>query len=205
LSPLQRICVFCGSSPGSHPEYLEAARSLGRELARRHIGLVYGGASVGMMGELARVALREGGQVTGVIPRELEQAEVALRELSDLRVVQSMHERKALMAGLADGFVALPGGFGTLEEFFEVVTWAQLGIHSKPCALLDVRGYFRTLLDFLDLAMAEQFIGAPTRSLVLVDRAARNLLDRMEAYRPPSIDKAARARELSGNQVNAEG
>ncbi len=137
---MKRVCVFCGSSPGARPEYLQAAIELGQALAGKNIGLVYGGAKVGMMGKIAESVLEKGGEVIGVIPKDLVEREVAFTGLADLRVVGSMHERKALMADLSDGFIALPGGLGTIEEFFEVVTWAQLGIHPKPCGLLNVRG-----------------------------------------------------------------
>jgi uncharacterized protein (TIGR00730 family) len=148
------------------------------------------------MGELAKSVLDSGGDVTGIIPRQLARAEVAFTELSDLRIVESMHARKAEMSQISDGFIALPGGMGTLEEFFEAVAWAQLGIHAKPCGLLDVRGYFEHLLAFLDRATADRFIGPATRSLVLVGRQPGELLDRMESYAPPRIDKAAWARGL---------
>ena len=194
---LRRICVFCGSSPGGSPEYVAVARQLGEVLASRDIGLVYDGARVGTMGELARSVLSCGGRVTGVIPRDLAKARVAFTELADLRIVATMHERKATMIDLADGFIALPGGLGTLEEFLEVVTWAQLGLHAKPCALLDELGYFDSLLTFLDRAVEERFISQPTRSLVLVHGQPETLLDQMERYEPPLIDKAAWARELS--------
>lgn len=139
---MKRICVFCGSSPGAKPEFVQAARQLGAILAQRKIGLVFGGGRVGMMGQLAQAALENGGEVIGVIPKELHERKVAFAGLSDLRVVGSMHERKALMAELADGFMALPGGLGTLEEIFEILTWAQLGMHHKPCGLLNVAQYY---------------------------------------------------------------
>jgi uncharacterized protein (TIGR00730 family) len=173
-----------------------AARQLGQELAQRNIGLVYGGASVGTMGELARSVLGSGGDVTGVIPRRLFAAEVAFTELADLRVVETMHERKAQMIQLADGFIALPGGMGTLEEFFEAVTWAQLGLHAKPCGLLDVRGYYEHLMAFLDRAERDRFIGPGTRSLVLYSQHPGALLEMMQRYVPPRINKAAWARGL---------
>ncbi len=135
---MKRICVFCGSSPGARLEYARAARELADLLIKRNIGLVYGGARVGIMGEIASAVLKQGGEVIGVIPQELVEKEVAFTELTDLRIVGSMHERKALMAELSDGFIALPGGLGTIEEFFEVLTWAQLGLHRKPCGLLNV-------------------------------------------------------------------
>src|ERR1043165_174167 len=148
MRPFRRVCVFCGSSPGARPEYRQAAEAMGRLLASRRIGLVYGGGNVGLMGLLADAALSAGGEVIGVIPRHLDAREVAHRGLPDLRVVASMHERKALMADLSDAFIALPGGLGTLEEMFEILTWAQLGLHRKPCGLLNVLGYFDRLLSF---------------------------------------------------------
>jgi uncharacterized protein (TIGR00730 family) len=181
------LCVFCGSSPGARPEYLAAAHALGRLLAERGIGVVYGGASVGLMGAVADAALAAGGHVTGVIPRVLEAREIAHPGLSDLRVVASMHERKALMSDLSDGFVALPGGLGTLEELFEVWTWAQLGMHAKPCAVLDVAGYYAPLLAFLDHGVRERFVRAPHRAMLLVDDEPARLLDRLAAYEPPTV------------------
>ena len=164
---MKQVCVFCGSSSGARPEYIRAARHLGRVLACRNLGLVYGGASVGIMGEIANAVLEEGGEVTGVIPRMLMEKEVAHTGVSDLRIVGSMHERKALMAELADGFIALPGGLGTFEEFFEVLTWEQLGMHQKPCGLLNVGQYYSKLVDFLDYAVFQQFIKAEHRSGVI--------------------------------------
>jgi uncharacterized protein (TIGR00730 family) len=190
---IQSICVFCGSSPGAREGYARAARELGRALARRSIRLVYGGGRVGLMGELARTVLEAGGAVTGVIPRQLADKELAFTQVSDLRVVGSMHERKALMAELADGFVALPGGWGTVEEFFEALTWAQLGIHRKPCGLIDVNGYYRALAAFLDHAVEEGFVGSEDRAMLLVDSDPERLLQRFEEYRPPPVDKAGRA------------
>jgi len=187
-SDMQRVCVFCGSSPGSRPEYVQAARQLGRALADREIGLVYGGASVGVMGEIANAVLEEGGSVTGVIPRSLVE-KVAHTGLADLRVVGSMHERKALMAQLADGFIALPGGLGTIEEFFEVVTWAQLGMHQKPCGLLNVCQYYDGLMDFLAHAVAQRFIKEAHRAMILMDENPDSLLNRFEVYRAPKVDK----------------
>jgi uncharacterized protein (TIGR00730 family) len=186
---LQRVCVFCGSSPGARPAYVEAARRVGTLLARRGIGLVYGGGRVGLMGAAADAALAEGGEVIGIIPRSLAEKEVAHQGLADLRVVSSMHERKALMSDLSDGFLALPGGFGTLEELFEVVTWAQIGIHSKPCALLNVAGYFDALLVFADHALSERFVRTEHRSLLLTGEDPDALIDRMASYRAPDIDK----------------
>jgi uncharacterized protein (TIGR00730 family) len=186
---MRSLCVFCGSSPGVRPEYAAAARQLGASLAHRGVRLVYGGAGLGLMGELANAALRAGGAVTGVIPEALLGREVAHTDLADLRIVPSMHERKALMADLADGFLAIPGGAGTLEEFFEVWTWAQLGIHRKPCGLLNVHGYFDGLLTFLDHAVAERFLRVEHRVMVLVDNDVDRLLERFAGYRGPTVSK----------------
>ncbi len=188
---MKRICVFCGSSPGARPEYRQAARQLAYTLASKQIGLVYGGGSVGVMGEIARTVLDEGGEVIGVIPKALAKKKVAFTELPDLRVVGSMHERKALMAELADGFIALPGGLGTIEEFFEVLTWAQLGIHSKPCGLLNVGQYYDKLISFLDHTVSEQFVEGAHRSMVLIAGSPEALLEQFETYQPPQVDKAA--------------
>lgn len=198
MNEIRRICVFCGSSPGTDPAYVAAACELGRTLAAQGIGLVYGGGNVGMMGELANAAVAAGGRVTGVIPKALMEREVALMELEDLRVVDSMHTRKALMADLSDGFIALPGGIGTLEEFIEVLTWAQLGLHEKPCALLNTAGYFNTLLQFLNEIAAAQFMADVQRQLVLTAEAPAALLDTMRAYTPPVFDKATWAKGLNG-------
>jgi len=190
MPPLKRICVFCGSSPGSSPEYARAASELGELLARRRIGLVFGGGGVGLMGRLAQAALEGGGEVIGVIPRFLHEKRVAFAGLSDLRLVGSMHERKALMAELADGFIALPGGLGTLEETFEALTWGQLGMHDKPCGLLDVAGFFTPLLRFLDQVCEQGFVGAAHRSMVLSAGSAGELLEKLERYVPVIADKA---------------
>ena len=184
---LRRVCVFCGSSDGVRSEYLEAAGRMGEALAGRGIGLVYGGAHVGLMGRVADACRTAGGEVTGVIPEHLVDAEVAHTGLDDLRIVGSMHERKALMADLSDGFVALPGGFGTLEEFCEVLTWSQLGLHPvpKPCGLLDVAGYFSPLVALFDRGVDEGFIRPVHRGLVLADRDVDALLDALAAWTPP--------------------
>lgn len=187
---MKRICVFCGSSPGVRPEYGRAARQVGALLAQRKIGLVFGGGRVGMMGQLARAALEHHGEVIGVIPRGLHERNVALSGLSDLRVVETMHERKALMAELADGFMALPGGLGTLEEIFEILTWGQLGLHRKPCGLLNVAGYFTPLLDFLDQVVAEGFVDDAHRSMILTAVDPETLLLRFADYEPSTADKA---------------
>lgn len=183
------VCVYCGSSAGRNPAYAEAARSLGRELVARDLGLVYGGAGVGIMGILADTVLELGGRVTGVIPEALVRKEVAHSRLTDLRVTSSMHERKMLMAELSDGFVALPGGVGTLEEIFEAWTWAQLGLHAKPCGFLNAAGYFDGLISFLDHAVSEQFVKAPLREMLVVSDDPADLLDRFAAYRAPNVPK----------------
>jgi uncharacterized protein (TIGR00730 family) len=187
---LKRICVFCGSSPGARPEYVQAARQLGALVAQRNIGLVFGGGRVGMMGQVAQAALENNGEVIGVIPRALHERNVALHGLSDLRVVGSMHERKAIMAELSDGFMALPGGLGTLDELFEILTWAQLGMHHKPCGLLNVAGYFTPLFSFLDRVVAEGFLDAAHRSLILSAEHPQDLLTQFETYKPSTADKA---------------
>ena len=186
---MQRLCVFSGSSPGRHPDYLRAAERLGGELAERGIGLVYGGASVGLMGALADAALAGGGEAVGVIPQALVDREIAHPGLSELHVVGSMHERKARMSELADGFVALPGGMGTLEELFEVYTWTQLGLLSKPLGLLDVRGYYAGLAAFLDHAVDERFVSAEHRTLLVVEDDPAALLAAFEQWRPPARSK----------------
>lgn len=181
-----RVCVFCGSSPGVRPAYAENARNLGRVLAERCIGLVYGGARVGTMGELADAALCAGGEVVGIIPQHMVDQEIAHDGVSELHVVADMHERKAGMAARADAFIALPGGAGTMEELFEVWTWAQLGLHDKPLGLLDVAGYFAPLRGFLDHMVTEGFLRAEYRDMVLFDDDAERLIDRIAEYEPPA-------------------
>jgi uncharacterized protein (TIGR00730 family) len=187
--PWVRLCIFCGSSPGARPEYSDATVELAQLLAGRGIGVVYGGASVGLMGLLADTALKAGGEVIGVIPEALERKEVSHRGLSDLRVVGSMHERKALMAELSEGFIALPGGSGTLEELFEVFTWTQLGLHRKPCALLNAAGYYDGLTAFLDHAVTERFMKAEHRAMLLCEDTPSAVLGALESYEPPVVDK----------------
>ncbi len=184
---MKRVCVFCGSSHGHDPRYRRAAEDLGRRLAEQGLGLVFGGGSVGLMGALADATLAGGGTAIGVIPHGLAAREIAHRGLTELRVVASMHERKAHMARLADAFIALPGGFGTLEELFEIVTWAQLGIHRKPIGLLNVAGYYDALIALLDHAVAEGFVSQENRGLVVVEREPAALLDRLATHQGPAV------------------
>jgi uncharacterized protein (TIGR00730 family) len=186
---LRRVCVFCGSSPGHDPAYADAAQAMGRLLAARGITLVYGGGRVGMMGAIAQAVLDAGGEVIGVIPEGLKRKELASEDLTELHVVGTMHERKQMMADLADAFVAMPGGFGTFEEFCEILTWAQLGLHGKPCGLLDVKGYYRGLLQLFDHAVREGFLKPEFRAFVLTHPEPAKLLDAMEAYRAPAVPK----------------
>jgi uncharacterized protein (TIGR00730 family) len=178
------VCVFCGSRVGSRPVYAEAARRLGAALAGRGLGLVYGGGAVGLMGVIADAALAAGGEVVGVIPRKLSSKEVAHAGLTELHVVGTMHERKALMADRADGFIALPGGYGTCDELFEIVTWAQLGLHQKPIGLLNVAGYFAPLLAWCDHMVAEGFLKPEYRELLLVADTAEAMVERVLTFRP---------------------
>jgi uncharacterized protein (TIGR00730 family) len=188
-SNFRRLCVFCGSSKGARENYIHAAQRLGRELAARGIELVYGGGNVGLMGVVADAVLAAGGRVTGVIPEQLMARELGHTGIQDLRVVKTMHERKSLMAELSDGFIALPGGIGTYEEFFEVLTWAQLGIHAKPCALLNVDGFYDPVLRLLDHAVEERFVRAAHRELIVVEAEAAALLDRMARHHAPHLHK----------------
>jgi uncharacterized protein (TIGR00730 family) len=188
---MRRIAVFCGSSPGKDPAYLAAAEALGRCLVERHIGLVYGGDRIGLMGAIARVVLEAGGEAIGVIPRFM--GDVAQSGLTELRVVETLHERKQTMADLAEGFVALPGGFGTLDEWFEVLTWAQLGQHSKPCGMLQVNGYYDQLLAMLKHAEDEGFIRPEYRRLILVESDPGRLLELMLRYRAPGLTRRSGA------------
>jgi uncharacterized protein (TIGR00730 family) len=183
---MQRICVFCGSNPGSDPAYMAAARDFGTLLVERDIELVFGGGRVGLMGAVADAVIGGGGAAIGVIPQALAEKEVAHEDLTQLYVVSSMHERKATMAKLSDAFVALPGGFGTLEEFCEVLTWAQLGLHSKPCGLLEVGGFWKPLTQFFDRCVAAGFVGAEERELVLLESDPATLLGRLEGFQPLS-------------------
>lgn len=196
---MKRICVFCGSSPGAGQDYVQVARSLGRALAERNITLVYGGASVGLMRQLANACLEAGGDAIGVIPRRLVEMELAHKQLAQLHVVETMHERKSLMAELADGFVALPGGLGTIEEFFEVLTWSQLGIHQKPCGLLNTCQYFDDLLNFLDRGVEQMFIETAHREMILIDESPANLLNKFATYQAPQTNKAAWVLQMNNN------
>ena len=183
---MKRIAVYCGSNKGARPEYAAAAQALGALLARERIELVYGGGSVGLMGLVADAALAHGGHVIGVIPQKLNLREIIHHGLPDLRIVKDMHERKALMAELADGFIALPGGYGTFEEFFEVLAWSQLGWHTKPFGLLDIAGFYSPLMKFLDHTREEGFIRPQHHALVLVESDVEKILQRMKDFRPPS-------------------
>ncbi len=186
---MKSVCVFCGSSPGVNGDYLKTARDLGQLLAMRGITTVYGGASVGVMGALADGALDAGGRVIGIIPESLVSRELAHKSLHELKVVGTMHQRKAMMNDLSDGFISLPGGIGTLEELFEVLSWAQIGIHRKPCGLLNAAGYYDRLLDFLDYAVSQGFVGPNQRELLLVEEDPEALLGLMESYQPPLHDR----------------
>ena len=186
---IRRVCVFCGSNPGNDPAFVEAAQELGRLFAREGIARVYGGGSVGLMGKLADAVLESGGEVIGVIPHALWAREVGHRGLTDLRIVDTMHERKAMMADLADAFVALPGGLGTLEEIFEIWTWAQLGLHQKPVGFLDVNGFYTPLMDFLDRAVRARFVRDEHRAIALLARDPEALLRRFDSWQPPRVQK----------------
>lgn len=183
---IKRLAVFCGSRAGASAVYKEGAIELGKELAKRNITLVYGGASVGIMGILADTVLQEGGKVIGVIPEILEQREISHLKLTELIIVKTMHERKAKMADLSDGFIALPGGPGTLEEFFEVFTWAQIGIHQKPCGLLNINGYYDPLLHLFDHMVEQQFLQEKHRSLAIMETTANQLLEQFSSFKPAS-------------------
>ena len=186
---MKNICVYCGSNPGRLPEYRDAARLLGYEMAGRGLGLVYGGASIGVMGAVADAVLERGGQAVGVIPYSLATKEVSHDGLDELIVVDSMHERKAKMAELSDGFIALPGGWGTIEEIFEMLTWAQLGFHEKPCGLLNVAAYYDPLFAFLENAIEQQFVKEAYRPMIMMDEVPAALLDRFDEYRAPKVKK----------------
>lgn len=186
---MKSITVFCGSNSGIRAEYADAAKNLARLLVERKIRLVYGGGNVGLMGIIADEVMKQGGKVIGIIPDSLDKREVGHRGITELRVVNSMHERKAAMAELADGFIAMPGGIGTFEEFFEILTWAQLGFHDKPCGILNVADYYDGLLALCDNAVTEGFLRPAHRQLILADSDAVNLLDKMTAFQPKPLEK----------------
>lgn len=185
----KNICVFCGSNAGKNPAFADAARDLGERIANRGMTLVYGGGNVGLMGAVADAALQQRGKVIGVIPHSLEQREVAHRELSELLVCRTMHDRKRMMAERSDAFIALPGGYGTLEEVFEVITWAQLGIHHNPCAFLNVAGFFDGLIQYLDHAVDMELLKPEYRRLLLIETDAGRLLDAIQSYESPIVEK----------------
>ena len=186
---MRRICVYCGSNPGRQPEYAAAAVELAGVLVRHELELVYGGADKGVMGIIADAVLEQGGKAHGVIPQMLMDKEIAHRGLTELHVVASMHARKTMMAALSDGFIAMPGGFGTLEEIIEMVTWGQLQFHDKPCGLLNTHGYFDQLLRFLDHAQEEGFVRTENRDMLLCDRAPVGLIQQFERYSAPHVEK----------------
>ena len=186
---MKRLCTYCGASSGRKPAYLAAAETLGNALATRGIGLVFGGGNTGMMGAVAQGAIRGGGETIGIIPHDLLKKETPYEGLTELVVVDSMHERKAMMAKLSDGFAALPGGLGTMEELFEVWTWAQLGFQRKPCALLNVEGYFDPLIRFLDSAVSEGFVEQQHRAMLIVENDAHALITKLESYVPPEVPR----------------
>jgi hypothetical protein len=186
---MKSITVFCGSSSGFRPEYAEAARELARLLVKQNIRLVYGGGRVGLMGIIADEVMKNGGEVIGIIPESLDKKEVAHRGITELRVVGSMHERKALMAEFADGFIAMPGGIGTFEEFFEILTWAQLGFHHKPCGLLNVKNYYNDLLKLCDNAVHQGFLRAEHRQLIIESADSQLLLEKMRRLKPVTLKK----------------
>jgi uncharacterized protein (TIGR00730 family) len=186
---MKRICVFCGSNRGVRSEYIDAAQWLGKILVKRNLSLVYGGGNVGLMGVIADAVLAEGGEVIGVIPQSLVDREVAHQNLTQMHIVNSMHERKALMADLSDGFIAMPGGMGTFDEFCEILTWAQLGIHQKPCGILNVENYFTHLLKMFDHAMDEGFLRDTHRDLVIEATTPETLLDLFDNYQPKPVAK----------------
>lgn len=186
---MKSITVFCGSNAGFRSEYAEAAKRLGVLLVANGIRLIYGGGKVGLMGVIADEVMRLGGEVIGIIPESLENKEVGHRAVTQLRVVDSMHERKALMADFADGFIAMPGGIGTFEEFFEILTWAQLGFHHKPCAILNVAGYYDGLLDLCDNAVTEGFLRREHRQIIIDDPDPERLLERMREFEPARVEK----------------
>lgn len=186
---MKSITVFCGSNVGARPDYAEAAKNLAANFVERNIRLIYGGGNVGLMGVIADEVMRLGGEVVGIIPDSLDRLEVGHRHITELKIVGSMHERKAMMAEMADGFIAMPGGIGTFEEFFEILTWAQLGFHEKPCGILNVSGYYNGLLALCDNAVDEGFLRPIHRELILTDSDVVSLLNKMAKYRPRPVEK----------------
>lgn len=195
MNTFKRLCVYAGSSPGLLKKYSEIARDLGRACADNDIELVYGGGKVGLMGEIANSVLQNGGRVIGVIPGFLEVKEVAHTGLTELQIVDSMHERKKRMFDLSDGFIALPGGLGTLEELFEVLTWVQLGLHTKPCALLNAAAYFDPLIAFLDQSVSQEFVKPQHRQMILIDDSVSGILEKMQTYQAPETEKWLKRRD----------
>lgn len=193
---MRTVCVFCGSSEGAREDYAAAARGLGRAMAGRGLKLVFGGGQVGLMGVVANAVMEAGGEAVGVMPKALLEKEIGHQRLTDLHVVGTMHERKALMAELSDAFVALPGGYGTFEEFLEVLTWAQLSLHEKPCGLLNVSGFYEPLISLFDRAVSEGFVRADHRSLALLEENPEKMLDLLENHNPPATEKWVSPQEL---------
>ncbi|MCP4177572.1 MAG: TIGR00730 family Rossman fold protein [bacterium] len=193
---LSKVCVFCGSSPGTRTEYKEEAIKLGQTLAEQNISLVYGGSNVGLMGVIAKTVLKNGGKVTGVMPKHLVDKEVAFKELEDLIIVDTMHERKAIMEKLSDGFIAMPGGFGTFEEIFEMITWSQLDLHQKPCGFLNICGFYDKLISFINHAIAEGFIHESLREAINTGTTPIELVNKLKKSKPIIIDKAQWAKKL---------
>lgn len=186
---MKSICVFCGSSSGKGVNHLTAAQKLGKIIAEENITLVYGGGNVGIMGELANTVLQYNGKVIGVIPEDLVAREAALKEVTELRIVKSMHERKAMMSELSEGFIAMSGGIGTLEEFFEAWTWAQLGIHNKPIGILNVDGYYDRLIDFINNSVEQEFVNKNNLDMIVIDKDAKNLIGKMKDFKPVKVRK----------------
>ncbi len=194
---IKNIAIFCGSSPGNKPVYIKMAEELAKEMHRRGYGLVYGGAKVGLMGVIADEILNAGGKVTGVMPEHLVRKEVLHEGLGDLYIVKNMHERKGKISEISDAFIAMPGGYGTLDEFFEALTWLQLELHSKPCALYNINGFFDKLMEFIDRASEDMFINSIHRELIIIDDNPVRLLEKMEDFIPPKFDKAAWIKQMS--------
>jgi len=186
---MKSICVFCGSSSGKGVNHLTAAQKLGKIISEENITLVYGGGNVGIMGELANTVLQYNGRVIGVIPEDLVAREAALKEVTELRIVKSMHERKAMMSELSEGFIAMSGGIGTLEEFFEAWTWAQLGIHNKPIGILNVDGYYDRLIEFINNSVEQEFVNKNNLDMIVIDKDAKNLIEKMKDFKPVKVRK----------------